>query len=87
MNDNRDSPDRRRIQRGGRRASDLSALTPELQTEAAEYAAEIESCLSVLDVALNGADLLSAREASKALKRAADALHLLLTTGKSGRRP
>jgi hypothetical protein len=84
MADNRESPERRRIQRGGRRASDLSALTPELQAEAAEYAAEIERCLVVLDTALNERDLMSAREASRAVKRAAEALHQLLTTGKSG---
>ena len=71
------------MQRGGRRATDLRALTPELQAEAAEYAAEIARCLEVLNAALEDADLVSARGASKALKRAADALHLLLATGKS----
>jgi hypothetical protein len=81
--ENRDGRERRRVQRGGRRASDLYALTPELQGEAAEYAAEIERCLDALDSALEDADLVSAREASKTLKRAADALHMLLATGKS----
>ena len=71
------------MQRGGRRATDLRALTPELQAEAAEYAAEIARCLEVLNAALEDADLVSARAASKALKRAADALHMLLATGKS----
>lgn len=83
--DKREGRERRQVQRGGRRATDLRALTPELQAEAAEYAAEIERCLDVLNAALEDADLVSARSASKALKRAADALHLLLATGKSMR--
>ena len=85
MSHRNDGTDRRRVQRGGRRASDLNALTPDLQAEAAEYAAEIERCLSVLDLALIDGDLISAREASKAIKRAADALHLLLRTGKTAK--
>lgn len=79
----REGPDRRKVQRGGRRATDLRALTPELQAEAAEYAAQIERCLDILNTALEEADVVSAREASKALKRAADALYKLLTTGQS----
>ena len=81
----REGPDRRRVQRGGRRESDLHALTPEIQAEAAGYAAEIEQCLDVLSRALEDADLVGAREASKAIKRAADALKLLLASGKSMR--
>jgi hypothetical protein len=79
----RESPERRRVQRGGRRESDLRALTPEVQAEAAEYAAEIAQCLDVLSAALEDSDLVGAREASKRIKRAADALKLLLATGKS----
>jgi hypothetical protein len=75
---NREGPDRRRVQRGGRRATDLRALTPEIQAEAAEYAAKIERCLEVLSAALEDSDLVGAREASKAIKRAADALQRLL---------
>jgi hypothetical protein len=83
----RDGRERRQVQRGGRRASDLRALTPELQAEAQEYAVEIERCLEVLNAALEDGDLVSARTASKTLKRVADALHLLLATGKSMRQP
>jgi hypothetical protein len=79
----REGPDRRRVQRGGRRESDLRALTAEVQAEAAEYAAEIEQCLDVLSAALEDSDLVGARQASKQIKRAADALKLLLATGKS----
>ena len=85
--ENREGPERRRVQRGGRRASDLRALTPELQAEASEYAAEIERCIELVSAALEEGDLVSAREAAKAIKRAADALNLLLTTGKSMRLP
>jgi hypothetical protein len=81
----REGSERRRVQRGGRRESDLRALTPELQAEAAEYAGEIAECLGVLTAALEESDLVGAREASKAIKRAADALRLLLATGKSMR--
>jgi hypothetical protein len=77
--------ERRQVQRGGRRATDLRALTPALTAEAAEYAAEIERCVSALKAAFEENDLVSARTASRALKRAADALHLLLATGKSMR--
>lgn len=85
-NTKREGPDRRRIQRGGRRDTDLRALTPELQAEAGEYAAEIAQCVGVLFAALEEADLIGAREASRTMKRAADALSLLLATGKSMRR-
>jgi len=60
-------------------------MTQELQAEAAEYAAEMAECLGVLTGALDESDLAGAREASKAIKRAADALRLLLVTGKSMR--
>lgn len=75
------------MQRGGRRATDLRTLTPELQSEAAEYSAEIARCVEMLNAALQDNDVVSARSASKALKRAGDALHLLLATGKSMRQP
>jgi hypothetical protein len=81
----REGRDRRQMQRGGRRTTDLRSLTPELRAEAAEYAAEVERCIDVLSAALEDNDVVSARRASKALKRAADALHLLLATGKSMR--
>ncbi len=83
----REGRERRQVQRGGRRATDLRALTPELRSEAKEYASEIERCVDVLSAALEDGDLVSARRASKTLKRAADALHLLLATGKSMRQP
>jgi hypothetical protein len=79
--------ERRQVQRGGRRTTDLRALTPELRAEAAEYAAEIARCLGIVDAGLEENDVVSSRNGSKALKRAADALHLLLATGKSMRQP
>ena len=75
--------ERRQVQRGGRRATDLRALTKELQAEAATHVTEIERCVEMLKVALADDDLVSARAASKTLKRAGDALHQLLTTGTS----
>ena len=78
-----EGPDRRRVPRGGRRVTDLRALTPEIQAEAAEYAAEIARCLDVLSAALDDADLVGAREASKTIKQAADALQRLLATGQA----
>jgi hypothetical protein len=83
----REDPERRRVQRGGRRASDLRALSPELQAEASGYAAEIERCLDVLTAALDENDIVTAREALRTLRRAADALQRLLTTGQSQRQP
>lgn len=83
--DRRDGRERRQVQRGGRRATDLRALTPELQAEATAYAVEIERCVDTLNAALEDNDLISARGASKTIKRVADALHLLLATGKSMR--
>ena len=77
--------ERRQVQRGGRRATDLRALTKELQAEAAKHATEIERCVELLKAALADDDLVSARAASKTLKHAADALHRLLTTGSSMR--
>lgn len=82
----REGPDRRRVQRGGRRESDLRSLSPELQAEAAEYASEIGDSLAVLLAALEESDIRTAREASTRIKSAADALRLLLATGKSMRR-
>jgi hypothetical protein len=79
----REGLDRRRVHRGGRRESDLGTLTPEVRTEAGEYAAGIHQCLEVLSASLEDSDLVGAREASKRIKRAADALKLLLATGKS----
>jgi hypothetical protein len=60
-------------------------MTPELQAEARAYAAQMAEGLGVLTAALEKSDLAGAREASKAIKRAADALRLLLATGKSMR--
>jgi hypothetical protein len=81
----REGPDRRRTERGGRRDSDLRALTPALQAEAAGYASEIAQGLGILIAALEDADIVAAGEASKTIKKAADALRLLLATGKSMR--
>ena len=83
MTDKREGPERRRVHRGGRRESDLRTLTPEVGTEAGEYAAEIQQWLEALTASLEDSDLVGAREASKRIKRAADALKLLLATGKS----
>lgn len=79
--------ERRQVQRGGRRSTDLRTLPPNLQQEASEYAVEIARCVGVVSAALEDNDVVSARLASKALKRAADALQLLLATGKSMHRP
>ena len=81
----REGPDRRHIEHGGRRESDLRALTPALQAEAAGYASEIAQGLGVLISALEDADVVAAREASTTIKKAADALRLVLATGKSMR--
>ena len=83
--DRRHGRERRQIQRGGRRTTDLRALTPELQGEAAAYREEIARAVDTLQAALEDNDLVSARGASKVIKRAADALDLLLATGKSMR--
>ena len=79
--------ERRQVQRGGRRTTDLRALTPELRAEAAAYSAEIERCVGMLNAALEDNDVVSARSATKMLKGAADALQVLLATGKSMRQP
>jgi hypothetical protein len=82
-NEKREAPDRRGIQRGGRRESDLRALSPALQAEAVEYASEVAQGLGGLIAALEAADIVAARDASTTIKTAADALRLLLATGKS----
>jgi len=79
----REQEDRRRVSRGGRRASDRLALTPELRAQAAEYAAVIERCLETLSAALEDGDLVGARAASKTLKEAADSLRRLLTAAQA----
>jgi hypothetical protein len=81
----REGVERRRVQRGGRRESDRHALSPELQLEAAQYAAEITEHLTALLAALEESDLKAAREASTRIRSAADALRLLLSTGRSMR--
>ena len=87
VDERREGRERRQVQRGGRRTTDLRALTPELQAEAKAYVVEIEHCVEILNAALEDNDLVSARSASKTLKRAADALHLVFATGKSMRQP
>jgi hypothetical protein len=84
--DRREGRERRQVPRGGRRTTDLRALTPELQAEAAEYAGEIDRAVELLKAAVEDNDVVSARRASKTIKHAADVLHLLLATGKSMRR-
>ena len=86
VDERREGRERRQVQRGGRRSTDLRALTSELQGEAKAYVSEIEQSVEILNAALEDGDLISARSAGKTLKRAADALHLLLATGKSMRR-
>jgi hypothetical protein len=71
--------DRRRIARGGRRASDRLSLTPKLRAEAAEYGAASAQWLNTLTAALEDGDLVGARAASKTFKDAADKLSALLT--------
>jgi hypothetical protein len=85
MTEDRREGERRQVQRGGRRATDLRALTPELQAEAAGYAREIEGAVELLKAAIDDNDVVSARRAGKTIKHAADVLHLLLATGKSMR--
>ena len=75
----RKQEDRRRIARGGRRASDRLSLTPKLRAEAAEYGAASAQWLNTLTAALEDGDLVGARAASKIFKDAADKLSALLT--------
>ena len=75
----RKQEDRRRIARGGRRASDRLSLTPKLRADAMECGAVIAQWLNTLTAALEDGDLVGARAASKIVKDAADKLHALLT--------
>lgn len=75
----RKQEDRRRIARGGRRASDRLSLTPELRVEAGEQAAVMGSWLNTLTTALSDGDVVGARAASRRLKEAADNVRALLT--------
>jgi hypothetical protein len=77
-------PNRRTPHFRGQRASDLTALAPELQAEALGYAAEIERCLDSLLMAGNEPDA-ATRGAWLEMKIAVDALHGLLATGESQR--
>jgi hypothetical protein len=56
-----------------------------LQAEVSAYVIEIAECLGALTAALEAADMVSARTASRRVKQLADALQLLLATGKSMR--
>jgi hypothetical protein len=86
MTDNRGAKgDRRRVGRGGRRATDLSALSPALQAEATEYANQIAECSDRLTEAIDGDDLIGARDATKTIRHVAERLQLLLATGHSMR--
>ena len=58
-----------------------------LGAEASAYATEIAECLGGLMAAVEVSDLAAARTASRRLKQLADALQLLLATGKSIRQP
>lgn len=71
--------DRRRIARGGRRASDRLSLTPELRADAAEYAVVIARCFETLTDCLADCDLVGARMASKTMQEAANQIQRLLT--------
>ena len=83
--DRRGGGERRQVQRGGRRSTDLRALTPELQVAAGKYAAEIERDVELLKAALADNDIVSARAAIRGLKQSGDALQSLLATGKAVR--
>ena len=74
----RKNQDRRRIARGGRRASDRLSLTPELRGDAAEHAAVIARCFETLTDCLADSDLVGARKASKTMLEAATRLQQLL---------
>jgi len=74
----RKNQDRRRIARGGRRASDRLSLTPELCGDAAEFAAVIARCFETLTECLADRDLVGARMASKTMLDAANRLQRLL---------
>jgi hypothetical protein len=75
----RKKEDRRRIKRGGRRASDRLSLTPQMRADAAEYAAVIAGCFERLTSCLEDRDLVGARMASKTMQETADKLHQLLS--------
>jgi hypothetical protein len=53
-----------------------------LEAEASAYATEIAECLGGLMAAVEASDLVAARSASRRVKQLADALQLLLATGK-----
>jgi hypothetical protein len=75
----RKKEDRRRIARGGRRASDRLSLTPQMRADAAEYAAVIARCFERLTGCLEDDDLVGARMASKTMQETANRLHQLLS--------
>jgi hypothetical protein len=75
----RRTEDRRRVARGGRRASDRLSLTPQLCADAAEYAVLIARCFETLTDCLADCDLVGARMASKTMKEAANEIQRLLT--------
>ena len=75
----RKQEDRRRIARGGRRASDRLSLTPTLCAEAADCGAVIAQWLNTLTAALEDGDLVGARAASKIFEDTAAKLRALLT--------
>jgi hypothetical protein len=77
--------ERRAIHPRGRRLSDQTALSPDLQAEAAEYAAEIEHLLSASQLAITDGRTSAVAEWLKTMQWEVDALKMLLTSGKSMR--
>jgi hypothetical protein len=77
--------DRRAFHPRGRRLSDLTALTPDLQAEAAEYAAEIDHLLSASHIALEEGRSVIVSDWLKSMRWEVDALKMLLVSGKSMR--
>ena len=58
-----------------------------LTAEAAEHAAEMARYLGMLTAAIDHGDAAGARDALKALKRSAEALQFVLTTGLTMKQP
>lgn len=79
-------PERRAVHPRGRRLSDFTALSPDLQAEAHEYAAEIDHLLSASQIAIEeGGRTNIVSGWLKAMQDEVDALKTLLTSGKSMR--
>ena len=85
MADSGAETERRAFHPRGRRLSDQTALSPDLQAEAAEYAAEIEHLLTASQLAITDGRTDTVVDWLKTMKWEVDALKMLLTSGKSMR--